>query len=109
MGLAALPGGALLQQASRGNCLSSPEVTQSHGAGGLLASDVQAPKSVNSHFESSFPWLGVGLHFHAIKHVLTCLNPGWSSWGNLNASQAQQQWQNCSAKILLKNNVSLLA
>lgn len=60
-GLTALPGGALLQQAGRTDCLSSHEVTQSQGAGGLLSYDPQAPKSVNRNVESFLPWLGVGL------------------------------------------------
>lgn len=74
-------GGALVQQASRAGCLSSHEVTQSQGAAGLLSYDTQAPKSVNSNFESFLPWLGIGLEFHEIKHILTCLSPGWSSSG----------------------------
>lgn len=41
--LTARPGGALVQQASSAKCLLSQEVTQSHGAGGLLSSDLQVP------------------------------------------------------------------
>lgn len=51
--------------------LLSQEVTQSHGAGGLLSSDLQAPKSVHVNFESPFPQLGGGLYFREFKHIIT--------------------------------------